>query len=313
MRSVLESMTNSKWISCGLAFGLVSASAIWSSCNKEPQPEGRTALEHAYECEAVLGPLPRFSCEDAVPVPVTKNGIALTLEQAGEGETNDPSLCDCPAAFGKACDPGFRVGRYTGLNQDGTPNEDVVFLTNCRDGGLGVIGYKFSTGETCFLHINNETTGAFDLDIPRPGEDDYNNSWQWPNVVAHDNCQNCHMASPFLHSPAVDQLKNPEDTTELLVPITGNGPYSIVGAEFGPLYESDIDNSCTSCHRPQCTEQWQNYPLDELQMPAPFTRCDRIRPQLNLQCRPPGHPRLVRHTGFQLIPSLFGFPETQSG
>ena len=138
-------------------------------------------------------------------------------------------------------------------------------------------------------------------------------SWQWPNVVAHDNCQNCHMASPFLHSPAVDQLKNPEDTTELLVPVTGNGPYSIVGAEFGPLYESDIDNSCTSCHRPQCTEQWQNYPLDELQMPAPFTRCDRIRPQLNLQCRPPGHPRLVRHTGFQLTPSLFGFPETQSG
>ena len=230
-------MKGTKWISFGLALGLVSASAVWTSCNKEPQPEGRTALEHAYECEEVLGPLPRFSCEDAVLVPVTKNGIPLTPEQAGEGETNDPSLCDCPAAFGKACDPGFRVGRYTGLNQDGTPNEDVVFLTNCRDGGLGVIGYKFSTGETCFLHINNETTGAFDLDIPRPGEDDYNNSWQWPNVVAHDNCQNCHMASPFLHSPAVDQLKNPEDTTELLVPITGNGPYSIVGAEFGPLYD----------------------------------------------------------------------------
>ena len=168
-------MKGTKWISFGLALGLVSASAVWTSCNKEPQPEGRTALEHAYECEDVLGPLPRFSCADAVLVPVTKNGIPLTPEQAGEGETNDPSLCDCPAAFGKACDPGFRVGRYTGLNQDGTPNEDVVFLTNCRDGGLGVIGYKFSTGETCFLHINNETTGAFDLDIPRPGEDDYNN------------------------------------------------------------------------------------------------------------------------------------------
>ena len=50
-----------------------------------------------------------------------------------------------------------------------------------------------------------------------------------------------------------------------------DGPYSIVGAEFGPLFDSDIDNSCTSCHRPQCTEAWQNYPLDELQMPAPFT------------------------------------------
>ena len=159
--SVVESMKGAKWISCGLALGLVSASAVWSSCNKEPQPEGRTALEHAYECEEVLGPLPRFSCEDAVPVPVTKNGIPLTAEQAGDGETNDPSLCDFPAAFGKACDPGFRVGRYTGLNQDGTPNEDVVFLTNCRDGGLGVIGYKFSTGETCFsAHQPNETTGC---------------------------------------------------------------------------------------------------------------------------------------------------------
>ena len=58
--SVVESMKGAKWISCGLALGLVSASAVWSSCNKEPQPEGRTALEHAYECEEVLGPLPRF-------------------------------------------------------------------------------------------------------------------------------------------------------------------------------------------------------------------------------------------------------------
>jgi len=82
----------------------------------------------------------------------------------------------------------------------------------------------------------------------------------------------CHMASPFLHSLAVDQLKNPEDTTKLLVPITGDGPYSIVGAEFGPLFDADIDNSCTSCLRSQCTETWQNYPLDELQMPAPFTK-----------------------------------------
>ena len=264
-------MISSRMLTWNVVLGFLTVSALWSACNKEPQPEGRTALEHAYECEAVLGPLPRFSCADAVLVPVTKNGIPLTAEEAGDGETNDPSLCDCPAAFGKACDPGFRVGRYTGLNQDGSPNEDVVFLTNCRDGGLGVIGYKFSTGETCFLHINNETTDAFDLDIPRPGEDDYDNRWQWPNVVAHDNCQNCHMASPFLHSPAVDQLKNPEDTTALLVPITGDGPYSIVGAEFGPLFDSDIQNSCTSCHRPQCTEAWQNYPLDELQMPAPFT------------------------------------------
>lgn len=242
----------------------VSLLAVWASCNKEPQPEGRTALEHAYECEEAFGPLPRFSCEDAIPVPVTKDGVPLT-----RGSFN-PNKCDCPTAFGKACDLTYRVGRYTGLNEDGTSNEDVVFITNCRDGGLGVIGHKFSTGETCFFHINLYTTWAYDSDIPRPGETGYNDRWQWPNVVAHDNCQNCHMAGPFLHSPAVDQLKNPEDSTELLVPVTGKGPYSIIGEEFGPILTTDIDNSCTSCHRPQCTEFFQNYPLDELEMPPPF-------------------------------------------
>ena len=149
--SVVESMKGAKWISCGLALGLVSASAVWSSCNKEPQPEGRTALEHAYECEAGPGAIaPVFLRGCGASARDKEWHSPSRLEQAGDGETNDPSLCDCPAAFGKACDPGFRVGRYTGLNQDGTPNEDVVFLTNCRDGGLGVIGYKFSTGETCF-------------------------------------------------------------------------------------------------------------------------------------------------------------------
>jgi len=35
----------------------------------------RTAEVHAYECEDALGPLPRFSCADAVEVPTTKDGV----------------------------------------------------------------------------------------------------------------------------------------------------------------------------------------------------------------------------------------------
>ena len=78
------------------------------------------------------------------------------------------------------------------------------------------------------------------------------------------------MASPFLHTPAVDQLMNPENPTELLVPFTGNNSYSIIGEEFHQPFTSNIENSCTSCHRPQCTKHFENYPLDELVMPAPF-------------------------------------------
>ena len=73
------------------------------------------------------------------------------------------------------------------------------------------------------------------------------------SLVAADSCQNCHMASPFLHTPAVDQLMDPKNPTDLLVPFTRNNPYSIIGEEFHKPFTTNIENSCTSCHRPQCT------------------------------------------------------------
>ena len=89
--------------------------------------------------------------------------------------------------------------------------------------------------------------------------------------MAADQCINCHMSSPFLHTPAVDQLQHPQIPNELLVPLTSNQPYSVVGQEFGqPKTALFTNNQCTACHRPQCTSHFQNYPLDELKMPAPF-------------------------------------------
>jgi hypothetical protein len=228
----------------------------------------RTALDYAYECEDALGPLPKFSCADAIEVPTTKDGVPLTFPGGEEGSgSTDPSDCDHPWAFGMACQTGNRVGRYQGLNVDGSENTDVVFITFCRDGGLGVIGYKFSTGETCFFSIID---GADSNNTPLPGETGYNDSWMSPQVVADDRCMNCHMADPFLHTPAIDQLKIP-NSDELLVPITANGPYTIIGAEFQQPITANFDNNqCVSCHRPQCTTHFQNYPLDELVMPPPF-------------------------------------------
>ncbi len=247
--------------------GVIVFLLILNACTWDKE-QTRFALEYAYECEDVLGPLPKFSCADAIEVPTTKNGVAVNFSdgEEGNGSTN-PDDCDHPWAFGMACQTGNKVGRYTGLNSDGSENPDVVFITFCRDGGLGVIGHKLTTGETCFFSI---VDGGDQNNSPQPGEKGYNEAWMSPDVVAADKCMNCHMASPFIHTPAVDQLPNPLDTSELLVPFTGNNPYSIIGEEFQQPHSTNIQNSCTSCHRPQCTQHFENYPLDELKMPPPF-------------------------------------------
>jgi hypothetical protein len=98
-----------------------------------------------------------------------------------------------------------------------------------------------------------------------------------PSAVAADKCVDCHMSSPFLHTPAVDQLQHPQIPNELLVPLTSNQPYSVVGQEFGqPKTALFTNNQCTACHRPQCTSHFQNYPLDELKMPAPFLNANNF-------------------------------------
>ena len=229
---------------------------------------GRTALEYAYECEETLGPLPRFSFDDAIEVPTTKNGIQLNSDSSNYLD------CDHPWAFGMACQTGNKIGRYQGINSDGSENLDVVFITFCRDGGLGVIGHKLSTGETCFFSILD---GVENNNLPIPGESGYNEKWMTPSAVAADKCVDCHMSSPFLHTPAVDQLQHPQIPNELLVPLTSNQPYSVVGQEFGqPKTALFTNNQCTACHRPQCTSHFQNYPLDELKMPAPFLNANNF-------------------------------------
>lgn len=61
-----------------LTLGIASLLIILESCKKEDIELGRTALEYAYECESVLGPLPEFKYEDATEIPVTKDGVPLT-------------------------------------------------------------------------------------------------------------------------------------------------------------------------------------------------------------------------------------------
>lgn len=71
-------------------------------------------------------------------------------------------------------------------------------------------------------------------------------------------------------SAAGDQIRNPADISQLMVPLQGTGPYLVIGEGWQQSHTTNIQNICKSCRRPQCTDHFQNYTLDELQMPAPF-------------------------------------------
>ena len=240
----------------------------------------RTALTYARECEEHLGPFPKFRYEDAIEIPITQNGerVIVTAENIGRNLRSG----DKPAAFGAPYQLGNRVGRYHGIKADGSPNPDVTFVTFFRDGGLGVIGHNMKTGATCFLSIKDEISGRQDL--PTPDEPDYNRSWQPPTVVAADGCMKCHMADPFLHSPWIDQVRDPKNPELTLVPLIADfdSPYFVIGKEFSPppgrepgavratIPKHLEGNKCIECHAPQCVPDFFNVKLDELKMSAPF-------------------------------------------
>ena len=224
-------------------------------------PEG-TPLHHAQTCAQYLGPIPAVSCMDAEVVPITVDGVEVD-------ET--PRRCDRPNALTGGCETGERISaRYMGTWHDGTPRPEVVFVNFCRDGGQGLIGHNSETGATCFFHMS----WFADNTEPHPGSNDpdYNLYWQTAEEVAADNCQGCHQADPWLHSPWIDQLRDPDDPSQPLVPVItdADAPYIIVGEAFTqPFHEGAPDNSCTSCHRAQCDGGF-TVPLGELVMPGPF-------------------------------------------
>lgn len=221
-----------------------------------------TPLHHAQTCAQYLGPIPAMSCSDAALMPITVDGVEVT-------ET--PATCDRPSALTGTCETGERIAaRYPGSHHDGSERPEVVFINFCRDGGMGVIGHNSETGATCFFHINM----AHENSVVHPGSADpaYDDYWQTAEVVAADNCQGCHQADPWLHSPWIDQLRDPSNPDRPLVPVTAgpDAPYTVVGEGFSqPVHAGAPDNSCTSCHRPQCDTNFA-VPLGELVMPGPF-------------------------------------------
>ena len=248
--------------------------------NSNPIKRNRTPLEYARQCEKHLGPIPRFSCGDALPIPIT---------QKGKRVSKDVGWCDRPAAFNAPCTVDNRVGLIKGMHPNGKPRPEVVFVTFCRgtrDGGMGVIGHNRKTGATCFFEIDDFREKRVDGRglLPGPNDPDYDKVWGSPQEVALSGCANCHMADPFLHTPWIDQVRDPKNPDQPLVPLIASpdSPYFVVGEEFSqpPGRKGDQKlasvpkelegSTCVECHRPQCLPDFFNIKLDELAMPAPF-------------------------------------------
>lgn len=221
-----------------------------------------TPLHHAQTCAQYLGPIPAMRCSDAEIMPITVDGVEVT---------STPARCDRPSALTGTCETGERIAaRYPGTHFDGSPRPEVVFVNFCRDGGMGVIGHNAESGATCFFHINM----AHDNTELHPGsaDPDYDDYWQTAAVVAADHCEGCHQADPWLHSPWIDQLRDPDNPSHPLVPVTAtvDSPYVVVGEGFSqPHRDGAPVNTCTSCHRAQCDDRFA-VPLGELVMPGPF-------------------------------------------
>ena len=230
-----------------------------------------TAYEHAQTCAAELGPVPAFDLTSAIEISVQQNGVSI--EGRGVQE------CDLPAAFQAPCERGF-LGRLQGTHQDGTINSDVIWTYIVRSGGFAAIGYHLLSGATCFLEIDTLPLNPTILEAPvNVDADTYNAQWTSPREMFEvSRCQDCHMADPFLHSPYIDQVRDPANPDEPLIPIISNSsnprpPYQIISDPVGPYTTELPNNSCTQCHRPQCTTLFDGlngYSLDELAMPAPF-------------------------------------------
>lgn len=258
----------------GIGMVALGAAALTASCNRSPG-EGSltsvTAFQHAEACAAELGPIPAFDLGAAIEIPVEQNGVPI--------EGNEVSSCDLPAAFQTPCERGL-LGRIQGTRADGSEDPDVVWTYIVRSGGFAAIGYHAISGATCFLEIDTLPPNPTVLEAPAAmSPDAYNAQWTSPHEMFEvSRCQDCHMADPFLHSPYIDQVRDPTNPDAPLIPIISGAtnprpPYQIINVPSGPYTTELSGNSCTSCHRPQCTTLFdgQNgYALDELAMPAPF-------------------------------------------
>ena len=222
-------------------------------------------------CMEYLGVPPTVDCGDGVHIPIYVNGEEVFTDQP-------PGFCDDPD-FKGTCNIGSRVGRVEGIDINGNPIPEVVWVFFCRSAGqvlfeqmgavsVQMIGYNTENGATCFFespdaigdniqsqYLYYDDSGFLDGTLPSFGSDEFDQIFHSP-TVSNTNCMSCHTSDPFIHDPWLDNAKLPTDSSQTVVPkyeYDGiNLPYFAVGG-YGSQYSNASihieGNDCLSCHR----------------------------------------------------------------
>ena len=274
-----------------------------------------TASEYADLCEPYVGVTPTIDCGDGVPIPILVDGVEVFEE---------PPECDNPD-FKGSCPVGSRIGSMPGVDAEGNTLPDVVWAFFCRSQGeesleegiasVQFIGHNTVTGATCFFESADAIGQTGHIDYLRWGEDGYlDGEFPGPDEEGFDDafitdsdCSECHQSDPFIHTPWVDQAKDPSDKTKTVLPQTAevDSPYWVVGGPNWDLRTVHIEeNGCVSCHRaPESSRilQYSGLDIHSFMPPddpgsmvadyAAITACYRQGPENTAGCEwvdPPG-------------------------
>ncbi|MBZ9728048.1 hypothetical protein LB554_29315 [Mesorhizobium sp. CO1-1-11] len=224
------------------------------------------------ECTEKIGVIEPFNCLNGELIPITTNG---RLVNPGESA---PSVCDKPSFLAPAfCKPLSRVGRLPSVGPNGVEDDDVQVIFICRRYNdvtdpndpkfkdVAIVQHRKSTGDTCFFQhladyldatrVPPPTEAASQTPAGSPTAEQF---WLPPQQTANINCNSCHDAGPFIHSPYIDQVRVPSTPTETIVfpfpDVRNNEPtnYRYVGQPFQtwgiPQMIVPQGNKCAECH-----------------------------------------------------------------
>ncbi|MEQ8817861.1 MAG: hypothetical protein RLO51_16285 [Thalassobaculum sp.] len=257
---------NCRWIAASVVFaaGMTSA-GVATAQQYDIRAMGR-------ECTQKIGVIEPFNCLDGELIPITVN------DQPVNSGDPSPTVCDRPSFLSPAyCKPFARVGRLPSLGPNGNPDSDVQAMFICRRYNdvsdpndpafwdVAIIQHRKSTGDTCFFQHLGPYTDSTRVPPPSesasqtpPGKPTAESFWLTPQESANINCNSCHDAGPFIHSPHIDQVKvpgNPDKTIVFPFPsVRDNEPnnYRFVGAPFQawgiPEMIKPLGNRCAECH-----------------------------------------------------------------
>ena len=250
-----------------------NSSYIEPSCipfnQTDPIPYNTT--EYATMCMEYLGVPPVIDCGEGVHIPIYVNGEEVYEDQPS-------GACD-DTDFKGTCNVGSRVGRIEGVDINGNPIPEVVWVFFCRSAGqnlfeqigavsVQIIGYNTNNGATCFFespdaigdniqsqYLYYDDNGFLDGTFPAYGNEEFNQVFHSP-VVSGTNCMTCHNSDPFIHDPWLDNAKLPNDSSQTVVPKYEYDaidlPYFAVGGYGSQFSNASIHiegNNCLNCHR----------------------------------------------------------------